>query len=474
MFDFGKSLINMNPDEQKKMLDNATSGQRNMALEMGIGFNKPKPRQQPKQQKRDAYYDLDRLNTIVEKENEAHDFFGKGLNNWQKNVTGNRPSKDATTLKKQFDDYEHGILSDLPKGGKRHGALSETLPKIKNGFLKQGHQFALDKLNERSRKVLDKGLQRLAKDALEAKDAKDIQRHDDAAFDLINKYVLSEATFDEKDADAMYDTYLEYTGFDLENARVTENDTNTMSDAGGGEEADDVELQIPEKKEEVYEGNQYRGKVKKKASEATSDKASEQAGRPRRQKSKETAKEMETPEQREKLREVTHQVPDSVKEKDKKKGLTPFAPRSYKGRKFNLRPGGDAGPTLTFENDNPKKPSPDLAVHPDLATVGEEIAKETGLNLNINSTTGGEHGSSQSQHYQGKAIDINKINGLPVDHPDNIENVKKLQEAMDKHRGMRECYGPHLQEQNRPESTGRKKNPGMLRSHKTHIHFAVQ
>ncbi|MBI9078806.1 MAG: hypothetical protein JEY79_03585 [Pseudodesulfovibrio sp.] len=31
----------MNPDEQKKMLDNATSGQRNMALEMGIGFNKP-------------------------------------------------------------------------------------------------------------------------------------------------------------------------------------------------------------------------------------------------------------------------------------------------------------------------------------------------------------------------------------------------------------------------------------------------
>jgi hypothetical protein len=67
MFDFGKSLINMNPDEQKKMLDNATSGQRNMALEMGIGFNKPKPRQQPKQQKRGAYHDLDRLNTIVEK-----------------------------------------------------------------------------------------------------------------------------------------------------------------------------------------------------------------------------------------------------------------------------------------------------------------------------------------------------------------------------------------------------------------------
>ncbi|MBI9078808.1 MAG: hypothetical protein JEY79_03595 [Pseudodesulfovibrio sp.] len=214
MFDFGKSLINMNPDEQKKMLDNATSGQRNMALEMGIGFNKPKPRQQPKQQKQDAYHDLDRLNTIVEKENEAHDFFGKGLNNWQKNVTGNRPSKDATTLKKQFDEYEHGILSDLPKGGTRHGALSETLPKIKNGFLKQGHQFALNKLNERSRSILDNGLQRIAKGALGAKDEKGIQAHDDQAFDLINKYVISEAKFDEKDADTMYDKYLSYSGFE--------------------------------------------------------------------------------------------------------------------------------------------------------------------------------------------------------------------------------------------------------------------
>ncbi|CCH48494.1 prolipoprotein diacylglyceryl transferase [Pseudodesulfovibrio piezophilus] len=212
MFDFGKSLINMNSDEQKNMLDNATPGQRKSALEMGIGFKNQNQRQQPRQQKRDAYHDLDRLNTIVEKENEAHDFFGKGLAGWQKNVTGKKPSKDATNLKKQFDDYEHGILSDLPKGGKRHGALSETLPKIKDGFLKQGHRFAVDKLNERSKSVLDKGLQRIAQGALGAKDDKGVQAHDDAAFDLINKYVLSEAKFDEKDADAMYDTYLSYAG----------------------------------------------------------------------------------------------------------------------------------------------------------------------------------------------------------------------------------------------------------------------
>lgn len=138
MLDFGKSLINMDPDERKKMLGNATPGQRKSALEMGIGFNNKNQRQQQRQQKRDGYHDLDRLNTIVEKENEAHDFFGKGLADWRKNVTGSNPSGDAANLKKQFDDYEHSILSGVPKGGKRHEALSKSLPGIKGGFLKQG------------------------------------------------------------------------------------------------------------------------------------------------------------------------------------------------------------------------------------------------------------------------------------------------------------------------------------------------
>ena len=266
MFDFGKSLITMNPDEQKVMLDNAIPAQRKSALEMGIGFKNQNQYQQQRQQKRDAYHDLDRLNFTVEKENEAHDFFGKGLADWQKNVTGREPSKDAVNLKKQFDDYEQSILSTMPKGGKRHTALADSLPRIKEGFLKQGHQFALDKLNERSRNVLDKGLQRIAKGALGDKDENGVQAHDDAAFDLINKYVLSEAKFDEKDADAMYDKYLGYAGVDVEKARApenedvpgarpgfkmknaemyAENDTGTMSDAGGKEETEDVDLQIP-------------------------------------------------------------------------------------------------------------------------------------------------------------------------------------------------------------------------------------
>jgi hypothetical protein len=55
MFDFGKSLINMDPDEQKKMLGNATSGQRRVALEMGIGFNNQNQQQQQRQEQQDVH-----------------------------------------------------------------------------------------------------------------------------------------------------------------------------------------------------------------------------------------------------------------------------------------------------------------------------------------------------------------------------------------------------------------------------------
>jgi hypothetical protein len=111
---------------------------------LGIGLKNQNQRQQQPQQEWDAYRDLDRLNTIVEKENEAHDFFGKGLADWKKSVTGKQSARDATSLRKQFDDYESSILTTVPKGGKRHTALTDSLPKIKSSFLKESHQFALD------------------------------------------------------------------------------------------------------------------------------------------------------------------------------------------------------------------------------------------------------------------------------------------------------------------------------------------
>lgn len=135
-------------------------------------------------------------------------------------------------------------------------------------------------------------------------------------------------------------------------------------------------------------------------------------------------------------------------------------------------PKGEDGPTITLNNDQKDGKSVDLPVHQDLAQAIEDISTVTGLRININSTTGGEHGRSDSRHYQGKAVDINEINGLPINHPDNKEDVKKLQEAMNKHKGMRECFGPHLQEQ--IKTKGREKRPDTAGGHKGHIHFAVQ
>jgi len=83
MFEFGKSLMTMNPEDRNSVLKNATGAQRNFASEMGIGMNgkygQGRQRQQQRQQKRSAFHDLDRLNHVVEKENEAHDFFGACL-----------------------------------------------------------------------------------------------------------------------------------------------------------------------------------------------------------------------------------------------------------------------------------------------------------------------------------------------------------------------------------------------------------
>ncbi len=107
MFKFGKSLMTMHPEDQKTALKNATGAQRKFASEMGIGINgkygQNRQRPQQRQQKRDAFHDLDRLNHVIEKENEAHDFFGGLLGDWQKGVIGKSPSKDATSLKSPHD-----------------------------------------------------------------------------------------------------------------------------------------------------------------------------------------------------------------------------------------------------------------------------------------------------------------------------------------------------------------------------------
>lgn len=128
-------------------------------------------------------------------------------------MTGANPSKESKALERQFADYENTVLSELPSGGRRHTALAASLPAIRKDFLTQGQQYARNKLNERSRTVLEQGLRRIASGALKARARDTVLGFDDQAFEFINQYVLSEADFDAKDASVMYDTYLNYAGF---------------------------------------------------------------------------------------------------------------------------------------------------------------------------------------------------------------------------------------------------------------------
>jgi hypothetical protein len=213
MFDLGKSLITMNPDDQKVRLDKAAAAQRDALFKVAEDNGNRDQRQGVEPQQREPYHELDRLNTIVERENEAHDFFGKHLAEWQKGVAGTSPSKESKTLERQFTDYENAVLSEFPVGGKRHTTLAASLPTIRKDFLAQGQRHVLDKLNERSRTVLEQGLRRIARGALKAGTKDAVLGLDDQAFELINQYVLSEADFDAKDASVMYDKYLNYAGF---------------------------------------------------------------------------------------------------------------------------------------------------------------------------------------------------------------------------------------------------------------------
>ena len=95
----------------------------------------------------------------------------------------------------------------------------------------------------------------------------------------------------------------------------------------------------------------------------------------------------------------------------------------------------------------------------------------TELDININSSTGGKH-RKNSLHYDGKAVDINRVDGKRVDDPDNFENVKALQEEFNKHPNIYGNYGPAL-------NTRKNKNgkfvarPNLALSHKDHIHISV-
>jgi hypothetical protein len=100
----------------------------------------------------------------------------------------------------------------------------------------------------------------------------------------------------------------------------------------------------------------------------------------------------------------------------------------------------------------------------------ENVVRETGLSININSTTGGAHAPG-SRHPGGMAVDINRINGCPVSQNNN--NVQRLQDAFNQQSNILENYGPALNTRTEQGGT-REDRPGQAAGHQTHIHVSGQ
>ncbi len=131
---------------------------------------------------------------------------------------------------------------------------------------------------------------------------------------------------------------------------------------------------------------------------------------------------------------------------------------------------GDGKVDITFNNDVPGGPSPDRLVTDKVATLVEDVVRDTGFDINVNSTV---RPCSGSAHCWGNAVDINRINGMRVDDPANLPNVVKLQMAIQVHPFVRENYGPAMNLKSVPFFTlDRSTNATIVDLHRNHVHVS--
>lgn len=136
----------------------------------------------------------------------------------------------------------------------------------------------------------------------------------------------------------------------------------------------------------------------------------------------------------------------------------------------------DGGTTkITFVNNDPNGASPNQPIATMTATTIEGVISAANVeSVNINSTTGGIHSSKASNHYSGRAIDIDRVDGKPVGA--NNVGAGRIQEAARPENNIRENYGPHIMEKrsgaDRQPTTV--KNRELEDAHKSHVHLSTQ
>jgi hypothetical protein len=105
----------------------------------------------------------------------------------------------------------------------------------------------------------------------------------------------------------------------------------------------------------------------------------------------------------------------------------------------------------------------------------EKTANSAGVNsINISATTNGEHAPT-SNHYNGTAVDINKVNGERVANAANdakvASDVRSLQNAANNPQNgvAHENYGPAGLFKDGQQIT----NPKLQSEHENHVHITI-
>jgi len=116
--------------------------------------------------------------------------------------------------------------------------------------------------------------------------------------------------------------------------------------------------------------------------------------------------------------------------------------------------------------------SPDQAVDDRLANALEAAAQDTGFDLNVNSTQ--RDNNRKSPHKDGRAADINRVNGRRVSDPAAKDDVDRLAKSLAEQPGVSQVISPDYSVNIAPDGT---KTPitdkGILNDHKNHIHVGV-
>ncbi|HEY3695156.1 hypothetical protein [Phenylobacterium sp.] len=139
------------------------------------------------------------------------------------------------------------------------------------------------------------------------------------------------------------------------------------------------------------------------------------------------------------------------------------------------------GPHVSYVNDDPGAPSSRQPVTASTAGMVAAAILDAGLtSANINSTTGGMH-QKGSNHYKGRAMDINRVDGLPVGgkgasntDPAATAAYTSLQNALRRQPNIRENFGPAFQEKTARFGFAPTPVPSLRASHQNHVHAGGQ